>query len=286
MARSRIVASAALVAALALTATVVAQDQEGGRRGPRSGGGGFGFGFGGPGRGVDKATLLGSEQVRGELKLSEEQAKKVEGILTTHREAQREAFSSLRDVPREERDKAREEMQAKVDTLRKKTDGELAAALGKEQIKRLDEILLQQQGVDALASEPVIASLKLSEEQVTKVRAALKARDDKAAELRPSRRRGEGGEGGQGGQGGGREGFEAAREKMEALRKETEGTVLGILSQEQSAAFAKLKGEPFELDRASLFRGFGRGGQGRGDGSGSGEGEGGRRRRPAPEGEA
>jgi hypothetical protein len=226
---------------------------------------------------VDRNMLLGSEQVRKEIKLNEEQSKKVEEILASHREAQMEFFQGgrgNRDASDEERAKAREERTAKVAELGKKTDAKIAEVIDKKQAERLDQIVIQQQGVDALVSDKVIAAISLKPEQVEKIKASLAKRDEELAGLRGQggRRRGQGGEGGGEGGGGNRE---EARAKLDKIRKDSETTVLAMLTKEQAESFTKMKGEPFELDRSTLRGPGGRGGFG-GQGGPPGGGGGGR----------
>jgi Spy/CpxP family protein refolding chaperone len=252
--------------------------QEEGGRGRRGGGG---FGFGGFGR-IDKTMLLGSEQVRKEIKVTEEQGKKVDEVLASYRESSRELFGGGRgnqDASDEERAKMREERQKKTAELSKKTETKLAEVLDKKQVERLDQIVIQQQGADALVSENVIAALSLKPEQVEKIKATLAKRDEELRSLRGGRNRGQGGEGG-GGQGGG---GEEARAKLEKARKDTETAALAVLSSEQSEKFTKMKGAAFELDRQSLFRG--RGGPGGGGGGRGGQGGEGAKKRPDADGE-
>jgi len=246
MSRSLRLVSAGVVLVL-LTVPALAQDRPGRGQGR--------FGVGRSGFQIDKPTLLGSDQVRGELKITEEQGKKIDPILAAYREGSRGAFSSLRDLSPEEREKKREEMTKKVDELRKKAEGQIDAALDEGQRTRLSEIALQQQGVDGLVGENVVASLKLSPEQVDKIKAAAKTRDEEVRKLMSPR-------GGSGRPGGGDDGGGAElRDKMQKIRKQADDSALAVLSKEQQEAFDKLKGKPFELDRASLFRG-GRGGGG------------------------
>lgn len=273
MNRFRMLVATAVVLMLSLAATAVAQ--EGGRGG--RGGRGRGFGFG---RTINKPTLLGSEQVRKELKIGEEQGKKVEAVLAAYREESQELRSGLRlrDLSDEEREKKFAEYRKKRSELDKKTEKKLDSALEKDQAKRLNEIALQQQGIGGLMSENVVASLKLSKEQVKKIGAARNDRDEKIRELWSSvrgRGRGRGEGGGRGGFGG----WEEIREKSAKIRKDTEKTALATLSEEQREAFEKLKGKKFELDRRSLFR-RGRGGRGGGFGGDRGGRGGGERRRP------
>ncbi len=257
----------------------VAQDRDSGRRG-REGRGSRGF-RGGFGRGStrgDKATLLRSDQVLKELKVSEEQKGKLEGILADYRDQGRELYSGLRDLDRDEREKAMAELRKKQDALRKKTGKKLDSVLTKVQVKRLDEIVLQQKGVRGLIDGPVAASLKLSEEQVGKIKAVFKTEEDERSKL--FRGFGRGGRGGGGGGGGGdRGGFREIGEKMEKMRKDTETNSLAVLTKDQKEKFAALKGAAFKLERESRR---GRGGRGGFDRGGRG-GRGGERRRPPPD---
>ncbi len=281
--RTRTFTSIAIVVALTVSASVLGQDRERGRGGRGFGRGGFGFG--GFSRTIDKATLLGSAQVREELKVKEDQGKKLDEILAAHREASREIFSSLRESFQEDREKARQEMTKKREALDKKTEKKLVAVLEKSQVKRLDEISLQQQGIDGIVSAPVVAALKLDEGQVGKIKTALATRDEEIGKLTAGFRRGPRGEGRGAGRGEGRgerPNFEEIREKREKITADAEKAVLGFLRKEQTEALAKLKGKPFELDRRSLFRGRGGFGGGREGGGRGGRGgaRGGQRQRP------
>lgn len=275
--RSRVVMVGALLGLLGLVTGQALAQEEGGRRGGRGGGGpggGFGGGFGG-GMTIDKATLLGSAQVRTELKIKEDKAKKLDEALAAHRQALVEIRGGgrNRDASPEEREKQRKEMEEKGTALRKKLDTTLADLIDKDQMKRLGEIELQAQGADGLVSEPVVAALKLSKEQVEKLKGVLSARDEARRGLF-------------GGGGGGD--FQGMREKMDKLRKEADEKAASVLSKEQTEELAKLKGAAFELDRSQLFPGRGGrggpggpGGGGRG-GPGGGAG-GGERQRPPQE---
>ncbi len=276
MARSRLFTLT--TALLVLSWTAASHAQEGGQRPQR---GGFGGGFSPT---IDKPTLLASSQVREELKIKDEQAKKIDEILAAHRQESSELFSGgrSRDLSAEEREKRQKESTEKRTVLRKKTEAKLETALEKDQLKRLGEIELQQQGVDGLASEPMVAALKLTKEQVEKIRSTVSTRDEEARKLMGDLR-GRGGPGA-GGPGGGGD-FQEMREKTEKLRKEAGEKGLAVLSKEQREELDKLKGKPFELDRRALFGGRGNrpGGQGRGRGEGGGSGgEGGSKEKSRP----
>lgn len=272
MTRSSMFTRVALaVALLVVSATLAdAQDREG-----RRGGRGFGrFGRGGFTRTIDKLRLAQADQVQSEIKVTEEQKSKIDEIVASYREESRGLFTGLgnfREMSDEERSEAmasfRKKQEKLVATFGKKIDG----VLEKAQVKRLNEIALQQKGVQALTDAPVAAALKLSEEQVGKIKAVFKSQEEAAQKLREGLR-GRGREGG-------REAFAEYREKTENLRKESEAKALAVLSEEQQKQFVAMKGKEFELDRRALFRRGGRGGFRGGDGEGRrGRGEGGGRR--------
>ncbi len=115
------------------------------QRGPTRGG------FGGGG-------LLAQESVQKELKLSDEQIKQVDQLQTK----QRESFSGLGDLDREER---RAKMQELVAANRKA----MASILNEDQMKRFEQLSLQLRGGQALADPEVAKSLGLSSEQTGKI---------------------------------------------------------------------------------------------------------------------
>lgn len=294
MRSSRLVVVATIAVALALTTASYAQGQGRGGQG-RGGPGGRMFG-GMRGFGMDQTALLRSEKVKTEIKITEEQAPKVDEILAAHTEAARELRGPRTgrgrggdDAERpsaEEREKQRAEAAKKRAALLKTTMGKLAKVLNKDQVARLNGITLQMQGTSALTADWVVAALKLEKKQVEKIKAAFTTRDEENRKLFEEMR-------GQGRQGG-REAFEGMREKMQAIRKKADDAALACLTEEQQKKLTEMKGA--EIDRSELFprrggqfgggrRGSGEGGEAGGRRRGGSEGgqEGGRRRRPPVE---
>lgn len=223
------------------------QRQDRGQRGPRRGG--FGRGRGGFGGG----PLLGltrAPEVREEIKLTEDQIELVDILRDDLEDAEgRPEFpENFRDLSDEERTAFFEKMRTWGEQQAAKAKESLAVVLEEDQFKRLNEISIQVQGVQALLDPDVAKELKLSKEQQQQVEEKQReARSEMFAQMREIF------------QGGDRE---AAREKMEALRKESDAKVLAVLAEEQKQAFEKMKGEPFEM--RSPFGG-GRGRRGGGD---------------------
>ena len=144
-----------------------------------------------------------------------------------------------------------------------------------QQVERLNEIRLQIQGVGALLTEPVQKELKITAEQKTKFAEIQKKTQEKGQELFSGVR--------ELFQGGDREKAQAAmqeiREKMTNMQKETEKSIVGVLTDSQKKEFEKMKGKPVEISQEELrpSRG-GQGGQRQGGQRQGGQGG----QRPAP----
>ena len=177
-------------------------------------GGGRGFGGGG-------LTLLNQKSVQSELKLSEEQTKKVDGLL----DEQRSAFAELRDLdPQERRAKLAERVKAQ--------DTAIAGLLDGDQNKRFKQIAWQQRGAASFGEPEVAEALGLTSEQKDQIMTLECA---VSAELRNLF---------QGGGGGGDR--EANRKKFQEARAATNEKALGLLSAEQKEKWKALLGEPFK----------------------------------------
>lgn len=194
-----------VAAVVAMTAgSALAQEQQRQRQRP---GGGFGGGFGG-----GMLNLLRQKSVQDELKLSEEQTKKIQELS----EKQRESFQGLRDLSQEER-------RTKMEELGKANQKAISEILKPEQMKRARQISLQQPG--ALANPEVAKTLNITDEQKEKMR---EIQTKAGEELRGLR------------------GQEDAAKKIQEIRKATNEKVMGILTAEQKAKLKEMQGEPFK----------------------------------------
>jgi Spy/CpxP family protein refolding chaperone len=220
----------ALVVAVAamVSSSALAQERQQRQRGQRQQGqqrqrGGFGGGFGG-----GTLFLLNQKSVQDELKLSDEQVKKAKELS----DKQRESFGGLRDLGQEER---RTKMQEQAKAT-EKTVGEI---LKPEQLKRVKQISLQQQGARALSIPEVATALNLTDEQKDKLKSIQE-------EARTGR--------GQRGQRGQR--TEEERKKLEEARKATNEKLMNVLTAEQKTKLKELTGEPFkgEITRPQFRR--------------------------------
>src|SRR5690349_14206661 len=114
-----------LAAAIVVMASGVAMAQERQQRQGRGGFGGGGFGMG-------STFLLGQKSVQQDLKLSEDQVKKLKDLS----DKQRESFQGLRDLSQEER-------RTKMQELAKANEKAVGEVLDAKQQKRLKQITLQ-----------------------------------------------------------------------------------------------------------------------------------------------
>lgn len=204
-----------LSAAVLLATTVSAQPP----RGP-----GMGRGAGG------LAMLLANKSVQEEIKLTDEQKEKVATFSKESQAAMMEAFGKLRDLGQDER---REAMTKLTKEATEKAEKFMKDTLKEDQVKRIKEINLQQQGVRAFTSEEVQTALKLKDDQKEKLKEIGDQLRKDTMELF------------QGG-GGGRP-DPAVQKKVQALGKEALEKALEVLDADQKKAFTEMTGKPFEV---------------------------------------
>jgi hypothetical protein len=161
--------------------------------------------------------LLGQKSVQKELKLSEEQIKKVEDLSASMGEKFIEALGLEGDERRAKWEEIRKENEKAVEILKP------------EQSKRLKQIAYQQQGAGAFANAEVEEALKLTNEQKQEV---AKINHFFVGQTRELIIKGVADEEG--------------RKKIEELRKDASEKVVNLLSDEQKAKWKDLQGEPFK----------------------------------------
>ena len=260
--------------------------------------GGFGGGFGGQGGGV--AGLLQMEEVQTELKLTDEQKTKLRDSRDELRGGAGGGFGrrgaggagggaggagggpggapNFREMSAEERQKFMEDARKRMEDQSKKAEELAKGILTPEQMTRLNELRIQQQGVRAMGRPEVAAALKLTDAQ-------KEAIDDILEAARPQRGPGGGG----GGFGGGRpsaEDREKARTEAEERTKKTQADIDAVLTETQKAEWVKLQGAKFTFPERPAFGQGGRGGRGGQGEEGAPGGRQNRRQRPnrpAPE---
>ncbi|MCH2590152.1 MAG: hypothetical protein MK004_16940 [Planctomycetales bacterium] len=290
-----------LVAVSLLAASVAEaqqQKRQRGQRGQQRGqsrqrGGGFG-GFGGQRGSAGALQLIGREEVRKELKITEEQQGIIRELQTSSRPNFRELLGNIRDLSREEREKKFAELRASSEKKSKEAEADLyGLILDEGQATRLKQIVLQQKGNRALTEPATAKALGLSTAQVTKIKAATTAGQKKQEELTAGLRNAFGGRRGQRGKKDDKskdkkdtkrpsreeltKRFADLRTKGEAIRAETDKAISAVLTAAQKTKFEELKGPKFELARRT------RGSRG-GNRGGSRKGQNGRKRPQRPGG--
>lgn len=124
---------------------------------------------------------------------------------------------------------------------------DVAAILTDSQMKRLGELVLQRQGFSALGQEDVQTALKLSADQVQKVKDLL-AKEREAGQALRQRRT---------------DGTMTQEEIQAATKKNTDTTnaeLAKVLTSDQAAKFKEMQGKPFTFD-TTTGRGGGGGGR-------------------------
>jgi hypothetical protein len=173
-------------------------------------------------------ALLTNESVQKELKLDDEQAAKIKEAVQQVADKHKDDFAKLQDLSQDERrTKGRELRQ----TVSKETMAAVRTILKPEQLKRVHQIELQQAGTRAFQMPEVEQALNLTAEQKDKLKTIADDFNKEQGALR------------QGGNQGGN------REKLAALRKETNDKVQAVLTDDQKKTWKDLTGEPFTMRR-------------------------------------
>ena len=278
-----------LVAVSLLAASVAEAQQQKRQRGQRGQQRGQsrqrGGGFGGQRGGAGALQLIGREEVRKELKITEEQQGIIRELQTSSRPNFRELFGEgFRDLSREDREKKLAELRTSSEKKSKEAEADLyGLILDEGQASRLKQIVLQQKGNRALTEPATAKALGLSSAQVTKIKTATAAGQKKQQELTAGLRGAFGGRGQRGKKDAkgakskdkkntkrpSREEltkrFADLRTKGEAIRAETDKTIAAVLTAAQKTKFEELKGPKFELARRTRgTRGGNRGGSRKG----------------------
>ena len=215
---------------LLTTSPLMAQRPGGGRGGfggGGPGGGRGGFGFGG------SLGILQRDSNAEELKLTDDQKAKIKELSEKQREdtRMRDVFGKMRDATDDERTALQAEIAKLTESIRTQTDADLKQILMPEQFTRYRQLALQQRGVSAIGDSDVSGDLKLSDEQLAKLKAIAEESDKRRNEMFAKMRE-------QGFGGGG----EDMRTKMEEMRKEFEEKRFAVLTDAQRKQWEVLRG--------------------------------------------
>jgi Spy/CpxP family protein refolding chaperone len=177
-------------------------------------------GFGGAGG----LGLLSRVEVQTELKMTEAQKAQVGELRTKMREQNQARFQELQNATPEQRQKVLAEIQA--DELKQAN-----AILNADQQKRFKEIWLQQQGPAALAMPAIATEMNLTADQKTKIQSIINERNTQQQTLIQNAA----GD------------FASIRDKMMALRTDTDTKIAAVLTSEQKARWTTMLGTTFNL---------------------------------------
>lgn len=228
----------------------------------QGGGGGRGQRFGGQrggGFGGSDAFLLRRDDVKKDLKVTTEQASKLDAFQQAQMQKMRDMFQGgggQRPSP--------EEMQAMRDKMNKESDDAIAQILTADQVKRLHQIGIQLAGNRAVLRPDVQKELGLSDEQTTKLKKLQTDQQTANQELMRKMRD-----------------QEIDRDQLTELmaknNKAMDDELDKILTDAQKAKLKDLAGPKFEADpnQGGGFGGGRRGGGGAGGGTGGSTGIGG-----------
>lgn len=170
-------------------------------------------------------ALIRDPAVHGELSLKPDQIALVQAAIAQVDEP----LWQRRDIPVQ---KVSEQLDALLAKLRQQLKRDLTAS----QLDRFDQIILQARGWKALVSPELAARLKLSTDQVSKLKAALAAatKEREAAEKELASQ------------------LPAAQEQSRATMRKAEAKRFSeILTQKQQNDFTKLLGKPFDLTKVT-----------------------------------
>lgn len=175
--------------------------------------------------------MLQRPEVQAELKLTDEQKARLIKPSGDDRRHMGMFFRDLYSVPAEERAR-------KAADFRGVQEKKIAEVLDAAQQRRLGQLLLQQQGLSALAQKEVADQLKLSDDQRREVDAAIKV-------IGPARRsvfpRGPGN-------------WQEIGKRMDELREKETKMLEALLTDAQKQQWQALTGEPFKLKQVGDWR--------------------------------
>lgn len=218
---------------------------------PGGGGGGQNRGFGG-GRGGGMAFMLANDSLRKEIGLTDDQVKKFEALMPARGAGAPPGGPNAggAEMSREERQKQREELQAKIEGI-----------LTAPQKKRIQEIQYQMMGFRAFSNPDVVKELGITAEQTKKFEELMPQRGGPSAGGSGGdapRGGAPGGGPGTGGPGGG----DMSPEERAKRRAERMNEFMAVLTPAQKAKWEKMTGKPFQMQFE--MRGNNRGGGGGG----------------------
>jgi Spy/CpxP family protein refolding chaperone len=200
-------------------------------------------------RGFGGVGLLQSERVQKELKLTDEQLRKLtemnERFRQQRQEQRQEQFAGVENLSREERrqrfEKIRTQLEANAKKRLEDMRKEIAAILNPEQQKRWRQIELQMEGPSCMLRPEIAEALSLNDDQKKQIEQANRETFDKIRKLFQEIREGDPNTR--------TERMEQLREKSKKLQAEGDTKATAALKPEQKQKLGEIMGEPFPMER-------------------------------------
>lgn len=256
-----------VVAALMVSASVMAFAQESGpgagRRGQGQGQGGFQEGrqggmrmMQGQGGQTTIAQLVRRGDVQNDIKMTDAQKKEMQAVENEIRQAMQELQGQMGAQGERPNREAMQAMREKMQAISSKADEKIEKILTPEQTNRVKEIRIQLMGIRAITLKEVQKELGFSNAQEQRVRNAEQALQQARQQMMQGMR----GQGGGGPESGGqRPDREAMQQSMQQLNAKFEEDLNKIPTEEQKAKLKAMGGAEFKATQ-----GAGGGGQGQG----------------------
>lgn len=186
--------------------------------------------------GSNKTYLLRRPDVQKEIKLDGDQKTEITEAIQELQKSRTAAYQKLRGLKGQERVKELQKIQAK---FRADEDKKLKELLKPEQVKRLDEIALQLQGIRAFQNPEVQKKLKITDAQKKKFSEVQQKGIEKRRQLSQDIRNGN---------------VQRAKagEKYQEIQNQIEKDTKDVLTKEQKAQFDKMAGKKFEIQRPNF----------------------------------
>lgn len=183
---------------------------------------------GGPGMFGGGGRLLGNAGVQKEIGLDAQQIEKANKFVEEFGAKQRERFQGLQDLSQDER---QAKMQELMKTANEETQKAIKEILKPEQVKRFNQIEMQQRGLRAFMDPEVRTKMKLTEDQGQEIRSLGETLQSESRDIR-EKNQGD---------------FQEIMKQMNALNKAKMEKVIALLTDDQKKTWKELTGEPFEV---------------------------------------
>lgn len=186
--------------------------------------------------GPAKLFLLRRPDVAKELKLEDDQKEELNEAIQEINKSRQAEYKKVRQLAGADRFKKMQAIAKKYNDMGNEKAKEI---LNEKQLVRLDQIAVQLQGLRALRNPEIVKKLKITKEQTQKFKQvqtdSLKERRQISQDFRN-----------------GNLTRAKYQEKLKAMNKTFEKNTLEVLDKDQQAAFKKMKGKEFKMNRRAF----------------------------------